>query len=314
MCATSPGDVTASSPAGGAAASRASKLAETLELGRKVFEMVEVERRELGAARRALPIRVIAERLDAAPGTSSVWRALAIHRLAERYPELRDYRHVGVGHVSVLLAVPAPLQLDLLRYAEGLRWSRRKLEDAVRCLRERGERARVARVATPLERDAPSRPVCPPREIRSEDSAPRPERPARLAKTLELGRKVLAIVESLGAGAGGAKRAPSFRSIAEQLDEPRAVSSVTAWRALAIYRLAEQYPELRQFRHVGVGHMALMLSVPAPFQIDLLRCAERMRWSRREIEAALECSRKRQERTGAGEGMALGSAGPSDAN
>jgi len=63
---------------------------------------------------------------------SSLWRALNTYRLAERYPELRDYTSVGVGHISVVLAQPEAERITLLRQAERQRWSRRRLECAIR--------------------------------------------------------------------------------------------------------------------------------------------------------------------------------------
>jgi hypothetical protein len=103
-----------------------------------------------------------------------------------------------------------------------------------------------------------------------------------LAKTIELGRRVLELASKLGATTDG-RRTPSFRLIAKQLDGPRGASSV--WRAAAIYRLAERYPELYGYRHLGVGHLAVLLALRGPVQIELLRQAESQRWSRRKLEA-----------------------------
>jgi hypothetical protein len=103
-----------------------------------------------------------------------------------------------------------------------------------------------------------------------------------LAKTIELGRRVLELAAKLGATTDG-QRAPSFRLIAKQLDAPRGASSV--WRAAAIYRLAERYPELYGYRHLGVGHLAVLLALRGPIQLELLRQAEGHRWSRRKLEA-----------------------------
>jgi hypothetical protein len=106
-------------------------LGNTIELGRRVLELAD----KLGTSterRRAPSFRLIAKQLDAPKGASSVWRAAAIYRLAERYPELYGYRHLGVGHLAVLLALRGPMQLELMRKAEQQRWSRRKLEARVR--------------------------------------------------------------------------------------------------------------------------------------------------------------------------------------
>jgi len=43
---------------------------------------------------------------------------------------------VGVGHLAVLLSLRGPLQLALLRRAERMGWSRRKLEAKVKRIRE----------------------------------------------------------------------------------------------------------------------------------------------------------------------------------
>jgi hypothetical protein len=103
-----------------------------------------------------------------------------------------------------------------------------------------------------------------------------------LVKTIELGRRVVELAEKLGTNADR-RRAPSFRLIAKQLDGPKGASSV--WRAAAIYRLAERYPELYGYRHLGVGHLAVLLALRGPVQLELLRKAERLRWSRRQLEA-----------------------------
>jgi hypothetical protein len=106
-------------------------LGKTIELGRRVLELAE-KLGETTERRRAPSFRLIAKQLDAPKGASSVWRAAAIYRLAERHPELYGYQHLGVGHLAVLLALRGPVQLELMRKAEQQRWSRRKLEARVR--------------------------------------------------------------------------------------------------------------------------------------------------------------------------------------
>lgn len=122
----------------------------------------------------------------------------------------------------------------------------------------------------------------------SSDNQPAPAhqlRPSGIAETLELGRRVLELAEKLGTSADR-RRAPSFRLLAKQLVVPKGASSV--WRAAAIYRLAERYPELYTYQHLGVGHLAVLLSLRGPVQLALLRKAERMRWSRRKLEAKVK--------------------------
>jgi hypothetical protein len=106
-----------------------------------------------------------------------------------------------------------------------------------------------------------------------------------IAETIELGRRVLELADKLGTDAER-RRTPSFRLLAKQLVVPKGASSV--WRAAAIFRLAERYPELHEYRHLGVGHLAVLLSLRGPVQLALLRKAERMRWSRRKLEAKVK--------------------------
>jgi hypothetical protein len=126
---------------------RASGIAETIDLGRRVLELAH----QLGNTperRRAPSCRLLAKQLVVPKGASSVWRAAAIYRLAERYPELYEYQHLGVGHLAVLLSLRGPVQLALLRKAERMRWSRRKLEAKVKRIME--DRARGLDNVAPL--------------------------------------------------------------------------------------------------------------------------------------------------------------------
>jgi hypothetical protein len=111
-------------------------LADTIELGRRAHELAEKLRSGATERRRPPSFRILAKQLGATQGVSSIWRAAAIYRLAQRYPELYTYRHVGVGHLAVLLSLRGPLQLALLRRAERMGWSRRKLEAKVKRIRE----------------------------------------------------------------------------------------------------------------------------------------------------------------------------------
>jgi hypothetical protein len=113
----------------------------------------------------------------------------------------------------------------------------------------------------------------------------RPLKASGIAETIDLGRRVLELADKLGTAAER-RRAPSFRLLAKQLVVPKGASSV--WRAAAIYRLAERYPELYEYQHLGVGHLAVLLSLRGPVQLALLRKAERMRWSRRKLEAKVK--------------------------
>jgi hypothetical protein len=59
---------------------------------------------------------------------SSLWRAVAIYELSRRFPELAQYVHTGVGHISVVLGLPEVEQFRLLRTTESERWTRRRLQ------------------------------------------------------------------------------------------------------------------------------------------------------------------------------------------
>lgn len=104
------------------------------------------------------------------------------------------------------------------------------------------------------------------------------------------------------AQAAGRRRAPSFRLIATQLEAPRGASSV--WRAAAIYQLAQRHPELYEYRHLGVGHLAVLLGVRGELQVALMRQAEQRRWSRRQLEVIVrrlvEAERRGAEALGPG--------------
>jgi hypothetical protein len=122
--------------------------------------------------------------------------------------------------------------------------------------------------------------------LSANDSGPaQTARASGIAETIALGRRVLELADRLGTAADR-RRAPSFRLLAKQLVVPKGASSV--WRAAAIYRLAERYPELYGYQHLGVGHLAVLLSLRGPVQLALLRKAERMRWSRRKLEAKVK--------------------------
>lgn len=60
--------------------------------------------------------------------SSSLWRAVAVYELSQRFPEIVHYRHTGVGHVSVVFGLPAAEQFRLLRLTEAQRWTRRYLQ------------------------------------------------------------------------------------------------------------------------------------------------------------------------------------------
>lgn len=67
---------------------------------------------------------------------SSLWRAVAIYELSRRFPELVQYVHTGVGHISVVLGLPEVDQFRLLRATESERWTRRRLQKEAAAVRD----------------------------------------------------------------------------------------------------------------------------------------------------------------------------------
>ncbi len=113
-----------------------SRLAPTLALGEHLLQLLresgEVDRNLRGP--KDTSFRKLAERLDSVIGASSMWRAVVIFELSLEHPELAHYKHLGVAHVSVLLRFRGRLRLALMRKAEALRWSRRRLQREARAI------------------------------------------------------------------------------------------------------------------------------------------------------------------------------------
>ena len=80
-------------------------------------------------------IRKVARRLQPSVGSSTAWRAHAIHQLCCDHPEVANCTHLGVAHLGVLLGAPKRHRLELLRRAEAERWSRTRLSRVVERLR-----------------------------------------------------------------------------------------------------------------------------------------------------------------------------------
>ncbi len=107
-------------------------LRRAIEAGYQIFASLppqaqyELQRR----GRKGLSFRKLAAARQMP--VSTLWRTLAIYLLFRRYPEIAEYRHLGVGHVSVVLSVQPEHQLYFLRNAEVRGWSRRYLDQAVK--------------------------------------------------------------------------------------------------------------------------------------------------------------------------------------
>jgi hypothetical protein len=112
-------------------------LQAALEAGELIFEHVFQRDETLLRARgkKCSSFRKLAAHPELGMSSSSLWRAVAIYELSLRFPELCDYVHTGVGHISVVLGLPPADQFTLLRHTEAQRWTRRKLQKVVTDMR-----------------------------------------------------------------------------------------------------------------------------------------------------------------------------------
>jgi hypothetical protein len=123
-------------------------LQAALEVGEIVFRRIfKGDERVLRArGKKNSSFRKLASHPRLGMSPSSLWRAVAIYELSRRFPELTQYVHTGVGHISVVLGLPEAEQFNLLRSTESERWTRRRLQKEAAMIR--GTR----REATPLPR------------------------------------------------------------------------------------------------------------------------------------------------------------------
>lgn len=112
-------------------------LQAALEAGEVIFRFVFKGDEALLRARgrKCSSFRKLSSHPELRMSSSSLWRAVAIYELSLRFPELVEYAHTGVGHISVVLGLPAADQFRLLRQTEAERWTRRKLQKVVTQLR-----------------------------------------------------------------------------------------------------------------------------------------------------------------------------------
>lgn len=113
----------------------ASRLARTLALGEHLSHLLG-EGNGAMKGKKSPSIRQLAERLHSVIAPSSMWRAITIYQLSLKHPEMLEYTHLGVGHISVVLRFRGRLRLALMRKAEQQRWSRRRLQQVVRSIVE----------------------------------------------------------------------------------------------------------------------------------------------------------------------------------
>ena len=112
---------------------RASSLQTNLEVGALIFNYVFAGDRDRIRSRQRKPssFRSLASDPRMPFSSTSLWRAVAAYELSLRMPELNDFRHVGIGHVSVVLGLPLEVQRALLRAAECSGWSRKMLRQQI---------------------------------------------------------------------------------------------------------------------------------------------------------------------------------------
>lgn len=120
-----------------------------IQRGFHVYSLLPPEARESlhSRTRKRYPLRAFAKQLDVP--VSTLWRWLATYLLYRRFPEIAQYQHLGVAHLSIILGVESECQLYFLRMAEIKRWSRRALEGEVRRYHVAQERARREAEAWP---------------------------------------------------------------------------------------------------------------------------------------------------------------------
>ena len=68
-------------------------------------------------------------RLDMSP--TSLSRAVRIHQLSQRMPQLLGFEHIGVGHVSSCFALDPASQISVLERAEREQWTRKYLNEFI---------------------------------------------------------------------------------------------------------------------------------------------------------------------------------------
>jgi hypothetical protein len=130
-----------------------------------------------------------------------------------------------------------------------------------------------------------------PRDVADSPSGGRVSLRASLLRAADTGR---ALYESLPDNVRATlhlreRKTVSLRKLAASLGIPRS----TLWRALAIYQLCDRYPEVREYHHVGVCHLSLVLGLDRDQQIFWLRRVERSRLSRGQLARAIRTARGR---------------------
>lgn len=114
-------------------------LLRALQTGFQLYAALTPEARTAIHHRHRKPssLRKIAEAQGVPPST--LWRALAAYLLYRRFPEIGNYRHLGVSHVSVILGLPPEHQMFFLRKVEHGKWSRQQLMRQIQRHRRQAE-------------------------------------------------------------------------------------------------------------------------------------------------------------------------------
>lgn len=90
-------------------------------------------------------LRKLAAQPELNMSSATLWRAVGVFLLCQRMPGFRNPKHLGLGHLYVVLGLSERLQEELLRRAEVERWSRAQMEENVAVHRPERPRPRSRR-------------------------------------------------------------------------------------------------------------------------------------------------------------------------
>lgn len=157
-------NATASARAIGRAAARIAQVSRRHDIGRAcaIGEIVieEIYLGDLRAFRsrgvKDDSLRKLAAEPELDMSSATLWRAVGVFLLCRRTPGFRNPKHLGLGHLYVVLGLPERLQEELLLRAEVECWSRAQLEENAALHRSERPRRRSRRTllrhVRPLQR------------------------------------------------------------------------------------------------------------------------------------------------------------------
>lgn len=119
---------------------RAATLELALRVGKIVYERIfdrDTRRlREVGRGDRSF--RAVASHPSVPFSAASLWRAVGLHRLSLKFPDILKREELGVSHLRAVLGLNSVQQQRLLEQAASERWSKGRLEEEVMRVREKG--------------------------------------------------------------------------------------------------------------------------------------------------------------------------------